>query len=74
VVVTSRAEQYRRLAVGCRLMVESLPAGQNRSALLEMTERLGTQAGLGARSKFSGCWPDKFGLIKVRSAQAHTDL
>jgi hypothetical protein len=29
---------YRRVAVDCRLMVESLPAGQNRSALLEMAE------------------------------------
>jgi hypothetical protein len=37
-VTTTRAEQCRRLAVDCRLMAESLPARQNRSALLEMAE------------------------------------
>jgi hypothetical protein len=36
--VTSRAEQYRWVARDCRLMAESLPAGQNRCALLEMAE------------------------------------
>jgi hypothetical protein len=36
--VTSRAEQYRRLARDCRLMAQSLPVGENRSALLEMVE------------------------------------
>jgi len=43
-VVTSRAEQYRRVARDCRLMAESLPAGQNRSALLEMAEEWGRLA------------------------------
>jgi hypothetical protein len=36
--VTTRAEQYRWVAHDCRLMAESLPAGQNRCALLEMAE------------------------------------
>ena len=36
--VMSRAEQNRRVAHDCRLMAQSLPAGENRSALLEMEE------------------------------------
>ena len=36
--MTSRAEKYRRLARDCRLMVQSLLAGENRSALLEIAE------------------------------------
>jgi bifunctional non-homologous end joining protein LigD len=31
-------------------------------------------AGLGAGSKFCGRWPDKFGLIKLPSTQAYSDL
>ena len=43
---TARADQYRRLARDCRFMAQSLPAGENRSALLEMAdvwERLADQ-------------------------------
>jgi len=36
--VISRAEQNRRVAHDCRLMAQSLPAGENRSALLEMED------------------------------------
>jgi hypothetical protein len=36
--VTTRTDQYRHLARDCRLMAQSLPAGENRSALLEMAE------------------------------------
>jgi hypothetical protein len=37
-VVPTRADQYRQLARDCRLMAQSLAAGENRSALLEMEE------------------------------------
>jgi hypothetical protein len=36
--VTTRADRYRHLARDCRLMAQSLPAGENRSALVEMAE------------------------------------
>jgi hypothetical protein len=36
--VTTRTDQYRHLARDCRLMAQSLPAGENRSAFLEMAE------------------------------------
>jgi hypothetical protein len=36
--MATRADQYRQLARDCRLMAQSIPAGENRSALLEMAE------------------------------------
>jgi len=37
-VAPTRAHQYRQLARDCRLMAQSLAAGENRTALLEMAE------------------------------------
>ena len=36
--VTTRTDQYLHLARDCRVMAQSLPARENRSALLEMAE------------------------------------
>jgi hypothetical protein len=36
--MATRADQYRQLARDCRLMAQRIPAGENRSALLEMAE------------------------------------
>jgi hypothetical protein len=38
VVTSSKSEHYRQLARDLRLMAQSIPAGENRSALREMAE------------------------------------